>query len=120
AGGVLSLQKAARVLGAFSTTTPEWGVRALAAELELPRATAHAYLAGLSDAGLLRRTPMGRYRLSWRVAEIGVQLSLSLPWFLEARRLVTELALDTRSVGFLCLLEDRDVVCAIRERHPQA
>ena len=102
---MLSLQKAARVLGAFSTTTPEWGVRALAAELELPRATAHAYLAGLSDAGLLRRTPMGRYRLSWRLAEMGAQLNTSLPWFLDARQLITRLALETQSVAFLSLLE---------------
>lgn len=117
---MLSLQKAARILGAFSAEQPEWGVRALAAQLDMPRATAHAYLSGLSQAGLLRRTPAGRYRLSWRLAEMGAQLNTSLPWFLDARQLITRLALETQSVAFLCLLEDTEVVCAIRERHPAA
>ncbi|WP_261663072.1 IclR family transcriptional regulator [Deinococcus sp. Marseille-Q6407] len=115
-----SLQKAARVLNAFGADQPEWGVRALAAELEMPRATVHAYLAGLTEAGMLRRTPAGRYRLSWRLAEMGAQLNSALPWFLEARQLITHLAMDTKSVAFLCLLEDTEVVCAIRERHPEA
>ncbi|ADY25300.1 transcriptional regulator, IclR family [Deinococcus proteolyticus MRP] len=115
-----SLQKAARVLGAFDADQPEWGVRALAAELEMPRATVHAYLAGLTGAGLLRRTPAGRYRLSWRLAEMGAQLNISLPWFMAARQLITHLALDIQTVAFLCLLEDTEVVCAIRERHPAA
>lgn len=115
-----SLQKAARILGAFGADQPEWGVRALALELGMPRATVHAYLAGLSEAGLLRRTPAGRYRLSWRLAEMGAQLNSSLPWFMAARQLITHLAMDMQTVAFLCLLEDTEVVCAIRERHPAA
>jgi len=117
---VLSLQKAASILGAFSAEQPEWGVRALAASLNIPRATAHAYLAGLTGAGFLRRTPAGRYRLSWHIAEMGGQLTSALPWFPEARALLTRLALEVRSVAFLCLLEGEEVVCAIRERHPDA
>lgn len=119
-GHVHSLQKAARVLNAFSSEQPEWGVRALATHLDIPRATVHAYLAGLAGAGLLRRTPAGRYRLSWRLAEMGVQLNIAQPWFMEARQLVTELAMELQTVAFLCLLEDTEVVCAIRERHTAA
>ena len=115
-----SLQKAARILGAFDAEQPEWGVRALALQLDMPRATVHAYLAGLTEAGLLRRTPAGRYRLSWRLAEMGAQLNTSLPWFMEARKLLTHLAMELQTVAFLCLLEDTEVVCAIRERHPAA
>ncbi|MDO4262926.1 MAG: IclR family transcriptional regulator [Deinococcus sp.] len=115
-----SLQKAARILGAFGAAQPEWGVRALATQLQMPRATVHAYLAGLTEAGMLRRTPAGRYRLSWRLAEMGAQLNISLPWFMAARQLITHLALDIQTVAFLCLLEDTEVVCAIRERHPAA
>lgn len=115
-----SLQKASRVLNAFSADQPEWGVRALAVQLEMPRATVHAYLAGLAEAGLLRRTPAGRYRLSWRLAEMGAQLNISLPWFMEARQLITELAMELQTVAFLCLLEDTEVICAIRERHTAA
>lgn len=119
-GRVLSLQKASSILGAFSADQPEWGVRALAAHLNVPRATAHAYLAGLTEAGFLRRTPHGKYRLSWHIAEMGSHLTSALPWFPEARALLTRLAMDVRSVAFLCLLEGEEVVAAIRERHPDA
>jgi DNA-binding IclR family transcriptional regulator len=117
---VLSLQKAASILGAFSPDQPEWGVRALSAHLGVPRATAHAYLAGLTGAGFLRRTPAGKYRLSWHIAEMGAHLTSALPWFPDARALITRLALDVRAVAFLCILEGEEVVCAIRERHPDA
>lgn len=117
---MLSLQKASNILGAFSAEQPEWGVRALAAHLNVPRATAHAYLAGLTDAGFLRRTPAGKYRLSWHIAQMGAQLSASLPWFPEGRSLITRLALEVRCVAFLCILEGEEVVAAIRERHPDA
>lgn len=117
---MLSLQKAATILSAFSAEQPEWGVRALAAHLDVPRATAHAYLAGLTEAGFLRRTPAGKYRLSWHIAEMGAQLTSSLPWFQEARALITRLALEVRAVTFLCLLEGENVVAVIRERHPDA
>ena len=117
---MLSLQKAANILSAFSAEQPEWGVRALAAHLGVPRATAHAYLAGLTGAGFLRRTPVGKYRLSWHLAEMGAQLTASLPWFPDARALITRLALEVRSVAFLCILEGEEVVAAIRERHPDA
>lgn len=120
AGRVLSLQKASTILGAFSADRPEWGVRALATHLGIPRATAHAYLAGLTEAGFLRRTPHGKYRLSWHIAEMGAQLTAALPWFQEARALITRLALEIRAVAFLCVLEGEDVVAAIRERHPDA
>ncbi len=105
---------------AFSAEQPEWGVRALAAHLNVPRATAHAYLAGLTEAGFLRRTPAGKYRLSWHIAEMGAQLTAALPWFQDARALITRLALEVRAVAFLCVLEGEDVVAAIRERHPDA
>ncbi|CAM3575374.1 IclR family transcriptional regulator [Deinococcus frigens] len=117
---MLSLQKASNILSAFSAEQPEWGVRALAAHLGVPRATAHAYLAGLTGAGFLRRTPAGKYRLSWHLAEMGAQLTASLPWFPEARSLITRLALEVRCVAFLCILEGEEVVAAIRERHPDA
>ncbi|AXG98643.1 IclR family transcriptional regulator [Deinococcus wulumuqiensis] len=117
---MLSLQKASNILGAFSAEQPEWGVRALAAHLGVPRATAHAYLAGLTEAGFLRRTPHGKYRLSWHIAEMGAQLTSALPWFQDARALLTRLALDVQAVAFLCILEGEDVVAAMRERHPDA
>lgn len=111
---VRSLAKAALILRSFTAVTPQWGVRELAAHLALPRATTHAYLASLAEAGFLRRTPKGRYRLSWNLAELGSELTASLPWFAAARTALADLALATSSLGFLCVLEDARVVCINR------
>ena len=109
-----SLDKAAQVLRAFTPERPEWGVRPLAQVLGLPRATAHAYLSGLTGAGFLRRTPGGAYRLSWQLAEFGAQLTAALPWFPRVRSILADLAVATRSLGFLCVLEEGRVVCINR------
>ncbi len=109
-----SLEKAAGVLRAFTPAQPEWGVRPLAVALGLPRATAHAYLSGLTAAGFLRRTPAGTYRLSWQLAEFGAQLTAALPWFPRARNALADLAVATQALGFLCVLEEDRVVCINR------
>lgn len=109
-----TLTRAGAVLRAFSAAQPEWGVRALAAELGWPRATVHAYLAGLTDAGFVRRISGGHYRLSWQLAEFGAQLSAALPWFGPARSALASLASSTQSLGFLCVLEGQQVICINR------
>ncbi len=109
-----TLSKAGTVLRAFSAAQPEWGVRALALHLGWPRATLHAHLSGLTDAGFLRRTPGGHYRLSWQLAEFGAQLTAALPWFSQARQALNKLATATRSLGFLCVLEGSQVICINR------
>lgn len=109
-----TLVKAATVLRAFTAEQPEWGSRRLAAHLGLPRATAHFYLSGLAEAGFLRRTPAGQYRLSWHLAEYGALLSGALPWFPRARNALADLARATGGLGFLCVLEEGRVVCINR------
>ncbi len=109
-----TLSKAASILRAFTASQPEWGSRPLAAHLGLPRATAHFYLSGLTEAGFLRRTPAGQYRLSWHLAEFGALLSGGLPWFPRARNALADLAQATGGLGFLCVLEEGRVVCINR------
>ena len=109
-----TLEKAALVLRAFSAAQPEWGSRALAASLNLPRATAQFYLSGLAGAGFLRRTPSGQYRLSWHLAEFGALLTDALPWFSRARNALADLAQATGGLGFLCVLEEARVICINR------
>ncbi|AZI44655.1 IclR family transcriptional regulator (plasmid) [Deinococcus psychrotolerans] len=109
-----TLTKAGTVLRAFSAAQPQWGVRALAAELGWPRATVQAYLSGLHDAGFVRRVSGGQYRLSWQLAEFGAQLSAALPWFGPARSALASLAAATQSLGFICVLEGPQVICINR------
>jgi len=109
-----TLTRAGTVLRAFNAAQPEWGVRALALHLGWPRATVHAYLAGLHDAGFVRRVSGGQYRLSWQLAEFGAQLTAALPWFSQARQALGKLAAATRSLGFLCVLEGHEIICINR------
>jgi DNA-binding IclR family transcriptional regulator len=109
-----SLAKAGAVLGAFSAEQPEWGPRALAQHLGLPRATVHAHLAALTEVGLLRRAARGRYRLSWRLAELAAQLTDALPFLPRARAALAELAARARALAYLCVLEEGRVVCVTR------
>ncbi|ADI14050.1 IclR family transcriptional regulator [Truepera radiovictrix] len=109
-----SLAKASAVLAAFRADRPEWGPRALALHLGLPRATVHAHLAALTEVGLLRRVARGRYRLSWRLAELAAQLTDALPFLPRARLALAELAARERALAYVCVLEDRRVVCVAR------
>jgi DNA-binding IclR family transcriptional regulator len=61
-----SVSRACRVLGLFTTDSPEWGVSQVALELGAAKSSVRALLATLAEIGLVRRLPDGRYRLGWR------------------------------------------------------
>jgi len=66
-----TITKIARVLDLYTPSTPAWGVSEVAAALDMPRSTAHALLAGLTEIGLLQQPRRGRYTLGWRAFELG-------------------------------------------------
>lgn len=65
-----TLAKAGMVLDLFTPQAPEWGVSEVAAELGVPKSSAHALLSTLNTIGLVRRLDRGRYRLGWRAVEL--------------------------------------------------
>lgn len=65
-----TVRKAAAVLNLFDARHPEWGVSDAAAALGVAKSSAHALLSSLSHAGLVRRTPRGRYRLGWQLLSL--------------------------------------------------
>jgi len=69
-----TVQKIGPVLDLFTIQRPEWGVSEVALEIEVPRSSAHALLASLVDTGLLQCRTRGRYRLGWRIVEMGQTL----------------------------------------------
>lgn len=75
--------KAGKVLDLFTSTQSDWGVAEAATALGMPKSSAHAMLTSLVDTGLLRTYGRGRYRVGWRVVELGE----SLRDFRELRRL---------------------------------
>lgn len=64
---VHTVKKVAQILELFSAEKPEWGVREVGRELEIPKSTAHALMDSLADERLLQRTDRGRYQLGWSI-----------------------------------------------------
>jgi DNA-binding IclR family transcriptional regulator len=73
-----TVQKIGPVLDLFTCEQPEWGVSAVAEAIGVPRSSAHALLASLVDTGLLQCRNRGRYRIGWRVVEMGQTLRASV------------------------------------------
>ncbi|UEA61134.1 IclR family transcriptional regulator [Gordonia otitidis] len=73
-----TVQKIGPVLDLFTVARPEWGVSEVAAEVGVPRSSAHALLASLVDIGLLQCRARGRYRIGWRVVELNQTLQGSV------------------------------------------
>jgi DNA-binding IclR family transcriptional regulator len=69
-----TVQKIGPVLDLFTIQRPEWGVSEVAVEIDVPRSSAHALLSSLVDTGLLQCRTRGRYRLGWRIVELGQTL----------------------------------------------
>lgn len=85
------IQKANLILDLFSLERPEWGVSEAARSLGIPKSTVSELVVSLAEGGMLRRTSKGRYRLGWRLFELG-QTSLNNTEFrTEARQAMLDL-----------------------------
>lgn len=69
-----TVQKIGPVLDLFTVERPEWGVSEVAEAVGMPRSSAHALLSSLVETGLLQCRARGRYRVGWRVLELGETL----------------------------------------------
>jgi DNA-binding IclR family transcriptional regulator len=69
-----TVQKIGPVLDLFTVEHPEWGVSEVATTIDVPRSSAHALLSSLVDIGILQCRARGRYRIGWRVVELGQAL----------------------------------------------
>jgi DNA-binding IclR family transcriptional regulator len=87
-----TVTKAGKVLDLFSVNQPEWGVAEVAAQLEIPKSSAHGLLATLTEIGLTRRASGGRYRLGWRIVELNRTLDHTTGLVASARPVLRQLA----------------------------
>lgn len=105
-----TIRKAGRVIGLFTPDHPEWGVSEVAAALAMSKSAAHAVLASLAEAGFLRRTGTGRYRLGWRLIDLGQVLSETTLFRVEAVPVMENLVARYGETVHLGVLEDGEVV----------
>ena len=108
--GRLTIEKTGCVLDLFSVERPEWGVSEAAARLALPKSTVCELLGSLTQQGLLRRTSRGRYRLGWRLFELGQTLLDTTEFRTEARRVMRELVERWGETAHLAVLDGVEAV----------
>lgn len=104
------IRKVADVLSLFSPERPEWGVSEVARVLELPKSTASELMASMADERLLSSAGRGRYRLGWRLFELGQTLLDSTEFRSEARRVMQELVQRWGETAHLAVLEGVEAV----------
>jgi DNA-binding IclR family transcriptional regulator len=66
-----TVTRAGKALDLFTPERPTWGATAVSHELAIAKSQAHELLTSLTEIGLLRRVPGGRYRLGWRTLALG-------------------------------------------------
>lgn len=105
-----TIRKATQVLELFSSERPEWGVSEVAKELEIPKSTACELMASLTDQRLLSRTERGRYRLGWRLFELGQTLLDTTEFRTGARVVMRELVERWGETVHLAVLDGVEAV----------
>jgi DNA-binding IclR family transcriptional regulator len=117
---VSSVEKALRLLAAFSMARPHWTVSELAREFRMPKSTAHNLLQTLQVFDLIRQDPEERgYRLGPRAMEMGLVFARSSEVFAQARPVLRRLAERSRETVKLGMLSDDQVliVAAVESTH---
>ncbi len=108
---IQALERAAAILGAFTADEPELRLSDVAERLGLHKATTHRFLVNLEHLGFVERAPRsGKYRLGWRLFELGGLVSQRLDLWDEALPFLEGLVRDTGETGHLAVLEGGQVV----------
>lgn len=105
-----TLKKAGEILSLFAKSQPELGVTEAAEALGIAKSSACAIMSSLAQIGLLRRTPQNRYRLGWRLLELGSILMESTEFRLEALPEMQRLVDRFGETVHLVVLEGFEVV----------
>ncbi|HEY8515349.1 MAG TPA: IclR family transcriptional regulator [Candidatus Binatia bacterium] len=106
-----SLEKANRLLLAFSEATPELGVMELARRVGLNKSTVSRFVATMHELGILERVENSRkFRLGLRVFELGTLAARHRPLFAHAEQAVEKLAAQLHETVSLAVLLGHDLV----------
>ena len=109
-----SLQRGLAILRSFTPDRPLLGVVEIAEELNLSRATAHRYLNTLVSLGYLEQDASRKYKLSLRVADLGLAAWNAMGLPAHARPQLAALAKRTSQPVELAVLDGLDVLLVDR------
>ncbi|MDW3178413.1 MAG: IclR family transcriptional regulator [Acidimicrobiia bacterium] len=114
-----SVANAARVLKAFSTRHPTWGVADLAKHLDISTSTVHRLLSTLADEGVLDQdADNGRYRLGLSVFDMAASMPKHRTLHEAVLVSMTELRSRTGETVQVGVLDGREVVYVERLDSP--
>lgn len=114
-----SVANAARVLKAFSTRHPTWGVSELANHLDISTSTVHRLLSTLADEGVLDQdVENGRYRLGLSVFDMAASMPKHRTLHEAVLVSMTELRSRTGETVQVGVLDGREVVYVERLDSP--
>jgi len=114
-----SVARAARILKAFTTHNPTWGVSELARHLDLSTSSTHRLLSTLTDEGVLEQDPdTGRYRLGLSIFDLAAAMPTQRTLHEAVLVSMTELRSRTGETVQVGVLDGREVVYVERLDSP--
>jgi IclR family KDG regulon transcriptional repressor len=117
-----SVERACRLLSAFTLARPTLTLTELAQRAELPKATAHRLAAALRGSGVLSQEPDGRYSLGIRLLELGAVVRENLDAVQLCRTAIDALAAGSQETVVLSVVDwsRREIVIVARRDSPHA
>src|SRR5258708_36623227 len=96
---------AGAALDLFATEQHEWGTTEIAEALALPKSSAHALLASLTEIGLLERTPDRRFRLGHKLLGFGATVLAGSEAFNAIRDMLNDLMQRLDLSGYVAAID---------------
>jgi len=104
------LERAMRLLSSFDHNHPEMGVTDLACELDLPKPTVYRILSTMESGGFVQQSTNGKYRLGFRLAELGLLALNQISLRREALPYLRELIEECQETVDLAVFEGGEMV----------
>ena len=100
-----TIRKTGKILQLFDRDNPEWGVSEVSDRLGYAKSSTHDLMSSLAEIGLLQPTDRGRYRLGWKLVELGQTLAATTELRAIARPILEELSAEYRESVQLGLMD---------------
>lgn len=107
---VESVRRALRVLRCFGLERPELGVTEIARQLGMHKSTVHRLLTTLQEEGFVHQVDGSRYRLGWRLFELGVSVPAWQAIRQPVLRALESLVHQTGETAHLAILDEGEVL----------